>query len=185
VTEFQSRRELRDAERQGLIAKPEQVFDLPTGQIDLPAVGDMLTRKRIREMERQGLLDPLTGLVAVAPEPVAEKREYDEVLAETEEPITSSINAVGVAPIGNAEPVVSAPLVSAPTAPAPISATPVAAAPIAAAPIAAAPVAPTDIFHSMAVDLNSRKPRVGVILSIIIVVLAALGTAAYMLGIFK
>ena len=180
MTEFKSRRELREAERQGLIPKPEVVFDLPTGQIslpnqdviaevaqDLPSASEMLTRKRIREMERLGLLDPLTGAVAVNAETTstesidespAPSRAYDEVLAETEEPITASINA--------------------------IAAPPIAAAP-AAPPIAAAPVAPTDIFHSMAVDLNARKPRVGLILGIILGVLAVAGGAAYMLGIFK
>jgi hypothetical protein len=164
VTEFQSRRELREAERQGLVAKPEQVFDLPTGQISLPnqvefaqqttssdlrSASELLTRKRIREMERLGLLDPLTGAVEVTVNPVLtpapEPRVYDEVLAETEEPITSSINTV----------------------------------------VPSAPVQPTDIFHSMAVDLNARKPRVGLILAIILPVLVALGAAAYMLGIFK
>jgi hypothetical protein len=180
VTEFKSRRELREAERQGLIPKPEVVFDLPTGQIslpnqdvvaeaaqDLPSASEMLTRKRIREMERLGLLDPLTGAVAVnaettstenIDESAAPSRAYDEVLAETEEPITASINA--------------------------IAAPPMAAAPVAPS-IAAAPVAPTDIFHSMAVDLNARKPRVGLILGIILGVLAVAGGAAYMLGIFK
>jgi hypothetical protein len=180
VTEFKSRRELREAERQGLIPKPEVVFDLPTGQIslpnqdvvaeaaqDLPSASEMLTRKRIREMERLGLLDPLTGAVAVnvettstenTDEAPAPSRAYDEVLAETEEPITASINAIA-----------SPPLAAAPVAPS----------------IAAAPVAPTDIFHSMAVDLNARKPRVGLILGIILGVLAVAGGAAYMLGIFK
>lgn len=180
MTEFKSRRELREAERQGLIPKPEVVFDLPTGQIslpnqdvvaeaaqDLPSASEMLTRKRIREMERLGLLDPLTGAVAVnaettstenIDESAAPSRAYDEVLAETEEPITASINA--------------------------IAAPPMAAAPVAPS-IAAAPVAPTDIFHSMAVDLNARKPRVGLILGIILGVLAVAGGAAYMLGIFK
>ncbi len=172
MTEFQSRRELREAERQGLVAKPEQVFDLPTGQIDLPAAGDMLTRKRIREMERQGLLDPLTGAVPVSSEPVEVTREYDEVLAETEEPITSSINAVSTPTQIEPEPNEVQP-----TAPSPVSAAP--------SPFVAAPVAPTDIFHSMAVDVNSRKPRIGIILTVIVVVLAALGAAAYMLGIFK
>jgi hypothetical protein len=180
VTEFKSRRELREAERQGLIPKPEVVFDLPTGQIslpnqdvvaeaaqDLPSASEILTRKRIREMERLGLLDPLTGAVAVnaettstenIDESAAPSRAYDEVLAETEEPITASINA--------------------------IAAPPMAAAPVAPS-IAAATVAPTDIFHSMAVDLNARKPRVGIILGIILGVLAVAGGAAYMLGIFK
>jgi hypothetical protein len=178
VTEFKSRRELREAERQGLVPKPEVVFDLPTGQIDLPSqnqvlpqdlpsASEMLTRKRIREMERLGLLDPLTGAVAVITETTstentdespAPSRAYDEVLAETEEPITASINAIAAPPIS-----------AAPVTP----------------PIAAAPVAPTDIFHSMAVDLNARKPRVGLILGIILGVLAVAGGAAYMLGIFK
>lgn len=189
MTEFQSRRELREAERQGLVPRPEQVFDLPTGQIKLPTegeqnsdvaapalpgVGEMLTRKRIREMERQGLLDPLTGAVPVAQAPFDEPtqvsldRTYDEVLAETEEPITASINAI-VTP--------SEPVNAATHAPAAIS--------VSSAPIAPAPVAPTDIFHSMAVDLNSRKPRLGIIVGSIVLVLAAGGTAAYMLGIFK
>lgn len=178
MTEFQSRRELREAERQGLVVKPEQVFDLPTGQIslpenspienssldnsqsthvsnlDLPAASEMLTRKRIREMERQGLLDPLTGAVPVSVEatatPVVEPRAYDEVLAETEEPITSSINTVRPS-----------------------------------LPQVAEPVAATDIFHSMAVDVTARRPRLGLIIGAILVVLAGAGTAAYMLGIFK
>ena len=63
MTEFQSRRELREAERQGLVPKPEQVFDLPTGSIRLPEANEILTRKRIREMERDGLLDPLTAFM--------------------------------------------------------------------------------------------------------------------------
>ena len=192
MTEFQSRRELRDAERQGLVPKPDQVFDLPTGQIKLPTdvdvnpqaapemagVGEMLTRRRIREMERQGLLDPLTGAVPIANQvtaapdapasvgsapldvPVQPARAYDEVLAETEEPITASINAI-------AAPVVAvAPQDSVGTT-------------------AAAPVPPTDIFHSMAVDVSARKPRLGIIIGAIVLVLVAAGVAAYMLGIFK
>ena len=189
MTEFKSRRELREAERQGLIPKPEVVFDLPTGQInlpnqdvvtevaqDLPSASEMLTRKRIREMERLGLLDPLTGAVAVnaqtaatenSVESPAPTRAYDEVLAETEEPITASINAIAQPPISVAP--VTPPIAAAPVAPA----------------LAAAPVAATDIFHSMAVDLNARKPRVGLILGTILGVLAVAGGAAYMLGIFK
>jgi len=203
VSEFQSRRELREAERQGLVPKPDQVFDLPTGQIklpenvdqvnidslDLPAASEMLTRKRIREMERQGLLDPLTGALAVAPAstepPVGQTRTYDEVLAETEEPITSSISAVAQAAEGqaHAKPVVSNP----PTAP--VSSTPVASEsrPVASVPVsfAAESVPATDIFHNMAVDLNSKRPRVGLIIGLIMVVLVGAGAAAYMLGIFK
>ena len=181
MTEFQSRRELREAERQGLVPKPEQVFDLPTGQIsipgsdqashnlqpqDVPSVNEMLTRKRLREMERQGILDPLTGSVQVQsapvqPAPVEAPRVYDEVLAETEEPITSSITAVIPAP--------SAPAVT----------------PVFSVTASAAPVQATDIFHRMAVDLNARKPRLGLVVVSILVVLAAVGAAAYMLGIFK
>jgi hypothetical protein len=161
VTEFQSRRELREAERQGLVPKPEQVFDLPTGSIRLPEASEMLTRKRIREMEREGLLDTLTGAVPVSAEAedaVAEPRNYDEVLAETEEPITSTITAV---------------------------AQPMMAPEIAPKPAIAEPVAATDIFHSMAVDTTSRKPRMGIVLAVILVVLGGAGAAAYMLGIFK
>ena len=157
MTEFQSRRELREAERQGLVPKPEQVFDLPTGSIRLPEASEMLTRKRIREMEREGLLDPLTGALPVTAEvkgedAVAEPRNYDEVLAETEEPITSSIAAV-------AQPSLK--------------------------PAIAEPVAATDIFHSMAVDTTARKSRLGIVVSVFLVVLGGAGAAAYMLGIFK
>jgi len=158
MSEFQSRRELREAERQGLVAKPEQVFDLPTGSIRLPEASEMLTRKRIREMERQGLLDPLTGSVAVsgASEPSeVDSRTYDEVLAETEEPITSSITAV------------------------------VQDAPAPQTPIAHTPVEPTDFFHNLAVDPSARKPRVWLVVSVILLVLGGAGAAAYMLGIFK
>jgi hypothetical protein len=163
VTEFQSRRELREAERQGLVPKPEQVFDLPTGSIRLPQASEMLTRKRIREMEREGLLDPLTGTLQVAAEAevealVAEPRNYDEVLAETEEPITASIAAV---------------------------AQPTLAPAVVPKPAIAEPVAAADIFHSMAVDTTARKPRLGIVLAVILVVLGGAGTAAYMLGIFK
>ena len=163
MTEFQSRRELREAERQGLVPKPEQVFDLPTGSIRLPEASEMLTRKRIREMEREGLLDPLTGALPVAAESddaATAPRNYDEVLAETEEPITSSIAAV-------AQPT-SAPEVL----PQPKHAI-------------AEPVAATDIFHSMAVDSTARKPRLGIVVSVFLVVLGGAGAAAYMLGIFK
>jgi hypothetical protein len=191
VTEFKSRRELREAERQGLVPKPEVVFDLPTGQInlpnqdvaaelpqDLPSASEMLTRKRIREMERLGLLDPLTGTVVLNAETAATEnavesavlsRAYDEVLAETEEPITASINAIATPDVSQPSPV----------------ATMVSAVPQVSPSLSAAPVAPTDIFHSMAVDLNARKPRVGLILGIILGVLAVAAATAYMLGIFK
>jgi hypothetical protein len=180
VTEFQSRRELREAERQGLVHKPEQVFDLPTGQIKLPtepalaetpaqdvaSVSEMLTRKRIREMEREGLLDPLTGALQVttpteSAEPSSpETRVYDEVIAETEEPITASINAV---PTVALQPENEARLAS----------------------VTQQPIEATDIFHNMAVDVNARKPRSGILAVAIMVLLAGLGAAAYMLGIFK
>ena len=188
MTEFQSRREPREAERQGLVPKPEQVFDLPTGSIRLPEASEILTRKRIREMERDGLLDPLTGSVPVSPEaevehepmaPVVETRGYDEILAETEEPITSSISAV-------VQPTMSQPSAQPAAQPAaqPVS-QPV--APVVASPKSsmAEPVAATDIFHSMAVDPNARKPRIGVVLVVILLVLGGAAAAAYMLGIFK
>ena len=196
MTEFQSRRELREAERQGLVPKPEQVFDLPTGQInlppqgdqlkqnsqDLPSVNEMLTRKRIREMERLGLLDPLTGAVAVPAQPETASRVYDEVLAETEEPITSSINTL--APVAPAMP--ATPMASATPLPPVVTSPPVTNLASASMPKPAAqPIQATDIFHEMAVDLNARKPRWGIILGVILVVLAGLGVAAYMLGIFK
>lgn len=192
MTEFQSRRELREAERQGLVAKPEQVFDLPTGSIRLPEASEMLTRKRIREMEREGLLDPLTGSVPVAAQPenpVSEARVYDEVLAETEEPITSSIAAID-APAPTSGSVPTSDPSPAPT-PAPVTVETVApdadAQMLSASQrnIAPAPVAATDIFHSMAVDPNARKPKISIIVAVILVVLAGSGAAAYMLGIFK
>ena len=176
MTEFQSRRELREAERQGLVPKPEQVFDLPTGSIRLPEPSEMLTRKRIREMEREGLLDPLTGSVPVAgvaeAEAVQGQRAYDEVMAETEEPITSSISAVvaPAAPVANSVPVSSVEP-AAKVAP--------------ATTVTPAPVAATDIFHSMAVDPNARKPKIGIVIAVILVLLGGAGAAAYMLGIFK
>ena len=176
MTEFQSRRELREAERQGLVPKPEQVFDLPTGSIRLPEPSEMLTRKRIREMEREGLLDPLTGSVPVAgvaeAEAVQGQRVYDEVMAETEEPITSSISAVvaPAAPVANSVPVSSVEP-AAKVAP--------------ATTVTPAPVAATDIFHSMAVDPNARKPKIGIVIAVILVLLGGAGAAAYMLGIFK
>ena len=172
MTEFQSRRELREAERQGLVAKPEQVFDLPTGSIRLPEASEMLTRKRIREMEREGLLDPLTGAVPVAPvtdEEASPSRSYDEVIAETEEPITSSIAAV-VAP---------APSYQEPQAPAPQDQLQK------VEPIKSGLVEATDIFHKMAVNPASRKPKAGIILGVVLLVLGGAGAAAYMLGIFK
>jgi hypothetical protein len=168
VNEFQSRRELREAERQGLVQKPEQVFDLPTDSIRLPEAREMLTRKRIREMEREGVLDPLTGAVPVAAEAeetVSEQRVYDEVLAETEEPITSSISAV--------------------VASVPVTPTPVTPTPLTPAQVATAPVAATDIFHNMAVDPKARKPKVGIVIALILALLGGVGASAYMLGIFK
>lgn len=185
MTEFQSRRELREAERQGLVPKPEQVFDLPTGSIRLPEANEILTRKRIREMERDGLLDPLTGSVPVSPEaeaghepmvPVVETRGYDEILAETEEPITSSISAV-------VQPTMSQPS----SQPAAASVSQPVSQPVVASQKSSMtePVAATDIFHSMAVDPNARKPRIGVVLVVILLVLGGAAAAAYMLGIFK
>jgi hypothetical protein len=168
VNEFQSRRELREAERQGLVQKPEQVFDLPTDSIRLPEAREMLTRKRIREMEREGVLDPLTGAVPVAAEAAetaSEQRVYDEVLAETEEPITSSISAV--------------------VASVPVTPTPVTPTPLTPAQVATAPVAATDIFHNMAVDPKARKPKVGIVIALILALLGGVGASAYMLGIFK
>ena len=180
MTEFQSRRELREAERQGLVPKPEQVFDLPTGSIRLPEASEMLTRKRIREMERDGILDPLTCAVPISPDvevpPEVEPavsivlpRSYDEVLAETEEPITASISAV-------VQPTVLAPEPEkvAPPAPAVVS-----------KPVQAEPVAATDIFHSMALDTKARKPPLGIVFVVILAVLGGAGASAYMLGIFK
>jgi hypothetical protein len=172
VTEFQSRRELREAERMGLVPKPEQVFDLPTGQIqlpeikpqDLPSAGEMLTRKKIRELERQGLLDPLTGAVAIPEVATENLRPYDEVLAETEEPITSTVNTISSAPLPAAE-------------------QPVERVQPATPPRVQMPA--TDIFHSMAVDPKARRPRFGLLIAIILIVFAGLGAAAYMLGIFK
>jgi hypothetical protein len=149
-----------------LVQKPEQVFDLPTGSISLPEASEMLTRKRIREMERDGVLDPLTGavpVVAVPEEAISEQRVYDEVLAETEEPITSSISTL------------------ASTA----NVTPAPAAPAAPAPAAPAAFAATDIFHSMAVDPNARKPKGVIVIVVILALLGGAGAAAYMLGIFK
>jgi len=218
LTEYQSRRELREAERQGLVAKPEQVFDLPTGQIKIPTptdsipnsvngsevshvagngngngngggsvhgsgnvsgiapVSEMLTRKRIREMERDGLLDPLTGAISQisTPEVSPANRSYDEVMAETEEPITASINLV-------APPIVNSIRVGADRVEDSLEQMATARS----SALTPAPVAGTDIFHNMAVDLNSRKPRVGLIIAVILVVLAGAGAAAYMLGIFK
>jgi hypothetical protein len=174
VTEFQSRRELREAERQGLVAKPEQVFDLPTGSIRLPEASEMLTRKRIREMEREGLLDPLTGAVPVTPTTDAVEgtsRTYDEVIAETEEPITSSIAAV-VAPAYQ-EPQKAEPQVQPQAQPQKVE------------PLKSGPVEPTDFFHNMAVNPASRKPKAGIILGVVLLVLGGAGAAAYMLGIFK
>jgi hypothetical protein len=190
LSEFKSRRELREAERQGLVAKPEQVFDLPTGQIQLPElqsqdsrdhsiapVGEMLTRRKMRELEREGLLDPLTGSIIQVNQSPAETAEtnsgrvYDEVLAETEEPITSTIIVPAVAEAPAATVAAATPAASpAPTAP---------------ERIAPVQVDATDIFHSMAVDVSARKPRIWVYVALILVVLGGLGFAAYMLGIFK
>jgi hypothetical protein len=65
---------------------------------------------------------------------------------------------------------------------APVSSTPVASVPVS---FATESVPATDIFHNMAVDLNSKRPRVGLIIGLIMVVLVGAGAAAYMLGIFK
>jgi hypothetical protein len=94
-------------------------------------------------------------VAAVAEETMSEQRAYDEVLAETEEPITSSISAV------------------------------VTSVPSEAPQVAPIPVAATDIFHNMAVDPNARKPKVGIVILVILALLAGVGASAYMLGIFK
>jgi len=185
MTEFRSRRELREAERQGLVAAPEQVFDLPTGSIktvnpsdaqdsnqsqDVAAAAEMLTRRRLREMERNGSLDPLTGSVPIqAGESMAEPiqqsatpKGFDEILAESEEPVTSSVNIVP-------EPKIARTLDEA----------------IDPKQVSSSVIAATDIFHEMAVDLNTRRPRRLIWSLAIVLVLAAAAAGAYMLGIFK
>jgi hypothetical protein len=125
--------------------------------------------------------------------PAVEPRTYDSVLAETEEPITSSINLIN-APLSSEVTISSASQVE-PELPATQPAASLVAAttspiapstpPLGQAKFSAQPVSPTDIFHEMAVDLNVKKPRAGIIFAVILVVLAGLGAAAYTLGIFK
>jgi hypothetical protein len=198
-SQFSSRRELREAERQGLIAKPEQVFDLPTGAIQLPeqpiaGVDSMLTRKKIREMELAGLLDPLTGAIKQVT-PVADPsvqttstpKAYEPVLAESEEPMTSEISLVqqsflnyaSTAEVASNQPEVS--LVEPE-----VAADRPAVAPTKAPRANSNFVAPPEFdFGALVVEPKRVGRRGVIIIGLIAVVLGAAAAAAFMLGIFK
>lgn len=107
--QFLSRRELREAERAGLIEANELPFDgVPRVEsVEVPARdnGSSLTRRQLRELEKTGGIlavhtsqvqlpalpaeAPATGAVAQAvPEPEQDAPATDTVLAEREEPLT-------------------------------------------------------------------------------------------------
>lgn len=105
---FMSRRELREAERAGLIQPVELPFDavprVEKAEVPIEPTGEALTRRQLRELEKTGgvlaihtsqielpQLPPETSTVSEtwSPEPeAASTPDVDLVVAEREEPIT-------------------------------------------------------------------------------------------------
>ena len=110
--QFKSRRELREAERAGLIEPVELPFDgvprVDKAEVPVEPTGESLTRRQLRELEKTGgvlaihtsqiQLPPLPAEEsAVAEEPaVAEVPQPDAVVAEREEPLTVANPVIAV-----------------------------------------------------------------------------------------
>lgn len=89
--QFLSRRELREAERNGLIPVIPVIFDVPVAVPSSSA--STVTRRQLREMERGGALSSPVAPVAA-----------EAVWAETEEPMTMPHQLFAVSPNLNPEP---------------------------------------------------------------------------------
>lgn len=129
---FKSRRELREAERAGLVQPDELPFDgvprVEKAEVPVEPTGVPLTRRQLRELEKTGgVLAIHTSQIALPKlpdEPVAEQtwapEPVDSVVAEREEPVTTA-NPVVVEPAVavsgyNAEPEVAEPVAIVPEA---------------------------------------------------------------------
>lgn len=112
--QFKSRRELREAERAGLVEPVELPFDgvprVEKAEVPIEPTGESLTRRQLRELEKTGGVlmihssqiqlpelpadkvvasDPAPALGEDTPvEPVQQESIEDAVIAEREEPIT-------------------------------------------------------------------------------------------------
>lgn len=95
--QYLSRRELREAERNGLVQTSPVVFDVLTsvaaeGLIDANVVSPQLTRRQLRELEKESLMSATsTGAT-------------EAVWAETEEPMTMPHQLFDVSPNLHSEP---------------------------------------------------------------------------------
>lgn len=95
--QYLSRRELREAERNGLVQTSPVVFDVLTsvaaeGLIDANVVSPQLTRRQLRELEKESLMSATTTGATEA------------VWAETEEPMTMPHQLFDVSPNLHSEP---------------------------------------------------------------------------------
>jgi hypothetical protein len=96
--QFKSRRELREAERAGLIEPVELPFDgvprVEKAEVPVEPTGDSLTRRQLRELEKTGgVLAIHTSQIQLPPLPaeesaITEVPQPDAVVAEREEPLT-------------------------------------------------------------------------------------------------
>ncbi|MDE2387247.1 MAG: hypothetical protein KGL77_06080 [Actinomycetales bacterium] len=106
---FQSRRELREAERAGLVQPDALPFDgvprVEKAQVPIEPTGVPLTRRQLRELEKTGgvlaIHTSQIELPTLPVEPIAEQtwapEPIDSVVAEREEPVTT-VNPVVVEP---------------------------------------------------------------------------------------
>lgn len=96
--QFKTRREMREAERAGLIEPVELPFDgvprVEKAEVPVEPTGESLTRRQLRELEKTGgVLAIHTSQIQLPPLPVeepavAEVPQPDAVVAEREEPLT-------------------------------------------------------------------------------------------------
>lgn len=108
---FQSRRELREAERAGLVQPDELPFDgvprVEKAEVPVEPTGVPLTRRQLRELEKTGgVLAVHTSqieLPTLPSEPVVEQtwapEPTDAVVAEREEPVTTANPVVVEEPV--------------------------------------------------------------------------------------
>lgn len=104
--QFKSRRELREAERAGLIEPVELPFDgvprVDKAEVPVEPTGESLTRRQLRELEKTGgVLAIHTSQIQLPPLPAeesffAEVPQPDEVVAEREEPLTVANPVISV-----------------------------------------------------------------------------------------
>lgn len=111
--QFLSRRELRDAERAGLVEAQELSFDgaprVESVSVPVEQTGQPLTRRQLRELEKTGgilavhtsqIQLPVLPQDMAAPTEVSQpaRTQPDQVLAEREEPMTMANPVVALPP---------------------------------------------------------------------------------------